>query len=145
MQSRQIIGRPLRGHTGVINSIAFSPDGKTLASGSYDNTIILWDVSAVLNPSVETAEPIGQPLTGYTVTSLAFSPDGKTLASGKNDGTLILWDVSPEAWIEQSCQRAGRNFTQAEWQQYFPGEEYQITCPQWPLEKTVIPTPSPLP
>ena len=52
-----------------ISSVAFSPDGKTLASGSYDNTIILWDV--------ETGQPIGQPLTGHAswVTSVAFSPE----------------------------------------------------------------------
>ncbi len=85
----------LRGHTNWVNSVAFSPDGKMLASGSNDDTIILWDVS-----QPEAPKQIGQPLKGHTswVESIAFSPDGKMLASGSNDDTIILWDVSqPEA------------------------------------------------
>jgi len=77
----------LSGHTNFSFSVAFSPDGKTLASGGDDYTIILWDV--------ETRQPIGKPLKGHTrnVTSVSFSPDGKTLASGSSDNTVILWDV----------------------------------------------------
>ena len=73
------IGSPLTGHTDPVDSVAFSPDGKTLASGSDDDTVRLWDVA--------TGQQIGSPLTGHTgaVTSVAFSPDGKTLASGSDD------------------------------------------------------------
>jgi len=79
----------LHGHTDRVRSVAFSPDGNTLASGgSEDNTIILWDVA--------TGQPIGQPLTAHTnwVNSVAFSPDGKLLASGSEDRTIILWDTA---------------------------------------------------
>ena len=78
----------LTGHTSSVRSVAFSPDGKTLASGSRDKTLILWDVAS--------RQPLGQPLTGHTdtVVSVAFSPDGRTLASGSWDKTLILWDVA---------------------------------------------------
>src|SRR5262249_40076518 len=78
----------LAGHTNFVLSVAFSPDGKTLASGSGDKTIILWDVAS--------RQPLGAPLTGHTdsVRSVAFSPDGKTLASGSGDKTIILWDVA---------------------------------------------------
>lgn len=77
----------LHGHTSYVRGVAFSPDGKTLASGSDDGTIILWDAN--------TFQPIGQPLIGHTyqVSSVAFSPDGQKLASGSFDGTIILWDV----------------------------------------------------
>ncbi len=65
----------LKGHTAPVYPMAFSPDSKTLASGSDDKTIKLWDMksgkeSATLNGHVA------------SVYSVAFSPDGKTLASG---------------------------------------------------------------
>ncbi|MGC1377644.1 MAG: hypothetical protein WA821_15525 [Anaerolineales bacterium] len=127
----------LKGHTDTVSDIAFSPDGKMLASGSYDKTVILWDIA--------TGQPIGQPLKGHTdsVNSVAFSPDGKTLASGSSDNTIILWDLDPQFWVEKTCQRVGRNFTRAEWAQYGFTEPYRATCPQWPLEAEATPTPAP--
>jgi tetratricopeptide (TPR) repeat protein len=78
----------LHGHPNKVNSVAFSPEGKILASGSRDGTLILWDVAE--------RQPLGQPLTAHKreVMSLAFSPDGKILASGSGDNTVILWDVA---------------------------------------------------
>ena len=75
------------GHSSTVRSVAFSPDGKTLASGSLDNTVKLWDVST--GTELRTLE-------GHSaeVLSVAFSPDGKTLASGSRKGTIKLWDVS---------------------------------------------------
>ena len=74
----------LKGHTEVAYAVAFSPDGKTLASGSLDNTIKLWDVTTGRNTAT---------LNGHSggVTSIAFSPDGNTLASGSMDTTMKLW------------------------------------------------------
>ena len=69
-----------------VQSVAFSPDGTTLASGSHGD-INLWDVA--------TRENIAT-LSGHTkwVFSVAFSPDGTTLASGSQDGTVKLWDIA---------------------------------------------------
>jgi Tol biopolymer transport system component len=77
----------LKGHTRGVAFVAYSPDGKTLASGSLDKTIKLWDVATGKEQAT---------LKGHTdgVRSVAYSPDGKTLASGSDDQTIKLWDVA---------------------------------------------------
>ena len=77
----------LEGHNGGVHSVACSPDGKTVASGSADQTVKLWDVGT----GQQRASLLGH--TG-SVTSVAFSPDGKTLATGSYDRTVRLWSVA---------------------------------------------------
>jgi WD40 repeat protein/energy-coupling factor transporter ATP-binding protein EcfA2 len=76
----------LEGHKDSVWSLSFSPDGKILATGSFDKTIKLWNV--------ETGKEI-RTLIGHdgSVNSVSFSPDGKTLATGSFDKTINLWNV----------------------------------------------------
>ncbi len=76
----------MKGHSQIVLSVTFSPDGKYLASGSRDNTVKLW--------SVESQKEVAT-LQGHTsdVNSVAFSPDGKYLASGSLDKTIKLWSI----------------------------------------------------
>lgn len=82
----ELIGS-LKGHEGWIRSLAFSPDGRYLASGSTDNTVRIWDMT--------TARTV-HTLSGHTdwLGGLAFSPDTRYLASASRDGTVRIWDVA---------------------------------------------------
>ena len=95
--------RLLIGHTGAVNGIAFSPDGKTIATGSDDKTARLW--------SATTGEHIAT-LTGHTddVKGVAFSPDGNTIATGSYDKTVRLWDAKTAVHTSEHSQDTGRGF-----------------------------------
>ncbi|KIO19725.1 hypothetical protein M407DRAFT_222263, partial [Tulasnella calospora MUT 4182] len=76
-----------------VNSVAYSPDGKTIASGCEDGTVHLWDA--------ETGLRVGKPLQGHTgaVNAVAFHPNSSQLSSGSTDGTIRLWDVQTGSGI----------------------------------------------
>jgi WD40 repeat protein len=84
------LSRPLAAGAEVY-LVAFSRDGRTLATGSYGGTVRLWHVADPAH-----LRPLGQALVGGTggIDSVAFSPGGRTLATGSSDGTVRLWDVA---------------------------------------------------
>ena len=78
----------LRGHKDVDNSVAFSPDGAKIISGSQDMIIRVWDASTGIEvlPSLRGHD--------HWIHSVAFSPDGSKIISGSSDATIRVWDVS---------------------------------------------------
>jgi WD40 repeat protein/transcriptional regulator with XRE-family HTH domain len=95
----QTLHRAWQAHTDNIYALAFSPDGRTLASGSWDGAIKLWDMEggALLwtNWSTDSIE------------RLAFAPDGHTLASGGDDATVRLWDAKLGAHLQTLTGHSG--------------------------------------
>jgi len=90
-----------------VSSVAFSPDGKRIVSGSHDMTVRIWDAA--------TGQPIGAPITGHTgpVISVAFSPDVNTIVSGAADNTLHLWPTYPDP-ASAMCNRLSTNMSHHE-------------------------------
>src|SRR5207244_1528238 len=79
--------RILEGHLSAVYALAFAPDGRTLASGSFDRTVRLWETAS------------GQQITAWpghlgSVSGVAFSADGRVAVSGSADTSVLAWDVT---------------------------------------------------
>ncbi|MBC8869737.1 MAG: protein kinase [Planctomycetes bacterium] len=91
---------PTLEHRASINAVAFSPDGKVLLTGGWDNTARLWDP--------KTGNAIGPPLIHDSVLrAVAFSPDGKVVVTHVNDGSAQLWDAETGKPTALSIKRQG--------------------------------------
>ncbi|MGH3930204.1 MAG: WD40 repeat domain-containing protein, partial [Pseudonocardiaceae bacterium] len=119
----------LTGHTGSVLSVAFAPDGHTLATAGGDDSVILWGLS-------DPTQPRQLATFGHTgpVYSVAFAPDGHTLATASNDDSVILWDLTELNYflghvVERACAIAPGGLGREEWARRISGLPYQETCP----------------
>jgi WD40 repeat protein len=90
LSGKFVLEKTLKGHSNLVNSVVISPDGRTLASGSKDETIKIWNIA--------TGQEI-RTLNGHSsfvawVNSVAISPDSRTLASGSEDKTIKIWNIA---------------------------------------------------
>lgn len=130
----------LYGHEGWVGNVIFSPDSSILASGSFDGSVRLWDLTSE-NPAYS---PEVLSTNGEAIVTMAMSSDAHWLVTGGQDGDLTdtqaknlgmprIWPLQAEDLISLACQVAGRNFSFDEWNQYFVGDTYRLTCPDNPL------------
>jgi WD40 repeat protein len=106
----------------MIPDVAFSPDGRILAS-TGDDIVNFWRVSN----GTQLGTPV--PLTGAG-SDIDFSPDGTVLAVPGGGAVHLI--ASPETWPNHACALAGRNLSQDEWNRYRPDVPYAIQCPDLP-------------
>ena len=109
---------------GNIHALAISPNGRTLATGSEDRTVRLWDI--------QTQQAIGTPLPGpgRGVGTVApyFTPDGEALIASYDTGRAYRWDIRTDTLKRHACQVAGRHLTRAEWTEFLPSRDYAPAC-----------------
>ncbi|QRW09231.1 WD40 repeat protein [Ceratobasidium sp. AG-Ba] len=98
MHTGKQVGQPLQGHTGWVNSVAYSHDSAYIVSGSEDKTVRIWDA--------HTGKQVGQPLQGHTllVNSVAYSHDSTYIVSGSLDETVRIWDAHTGKQVGQPLQ-----------------------------------------
>jgi WD40 repeat protein len=127
---------PWIGHMREVSAVAFSADGKTMATGSCgkvagsgacrEGEILLWDVASW--------KPVSPPLRAHRgyVEGLAFGREGQTLLSWGSENQLIAWTVDVDSWKAQACAKANRNLSSEEWGRFLPEESYRKTCANLP-------------
>ncbi|MDJ0705866.1 MAG: hypothetical protein QNJ46_21575, partial [Leptolyngbyaceae cyanobacterium MO_188.B28] len=115
-----------------VNAVAFSADGKRVATASDDGTARVWDVQSgdrlvTLNHDA-------------AVNAVAFSADGAQVATASSDRTARVHWLWSHILAEQLCRRLSRNLTAAEWAKYIQTEltDYSLTCSNLPVHSTVI-------
>lgn len=137
----------LGGHTNWVYDVAFSPDSRWLITSSHDGSLMKWDLS-VANPVMTAVEmPGNTPVLGMAISPIddwliTITRDGDVVGNFGNltniVGIIKFWQLDVPNLEALACQTAGRNLSYTEWQEYFPGEEYRLTCPNNPISPTVI-------
>ena len=129
----QVRGEMTEASLGGVVELTFAHDGSTLAVGSPDGSVTLWDTKSF--------QPIGPPLEGLQLpTSIEFTSDGRSLsvAGLKEDisngserlPSLLRWDLAVDHWVDEACAISNRNLTRAEWTRFLGTTAgYRKTCP----------------
>jgi WD40 repeat protein len=91
-KSHNLIGGPLKGHSGTVNSVCFSPDSHWLVSGCGDKSVRVWDC--------QTGQAAGLPLLGHTEAVRSVCTDGRLIISGSHDETIRIWDLATGKQID---------------------------------------------
>ena len=103
----------------------YAPDGSQIASVRTDR-VSLWD-----GATGEYLASLPLPAnSGYV--SIAYLEDSSGLVIAASDGRTWTADTRTDTWTDRACAIAGRNLTEAEWEQFFPSSDYHVTCPEWP-------------
>jgi WD40 repeat protein/DNA-binding SARP family transcriptional activator/energy-coupling factor transporter ATP-binding protein EcfA2 len=121
--SGEALRPPVVGHSAMVWTMTYSPDGSRIVTTAFDGSASLWDGA--------TGELLGTVLLPERVVAEAeFASDGHTVVIATGYGSVYLWDPSVSHARLFACKLAGRDFTRIEWEEAFGDRPYQETCPQ---------------
>jgi hypothetical protein len=128
--TRKLVGR--LPHPAIVHTVAFDPDGTTLATVD-DDKVRLWDLASMrqIGPALPRPEQQANGAASGGVNRfnlVEFDPSGNHLIALYQIGAAIVWDVDRTLWERRACAVAGRPLTQNEWKQLLPGRSYRPAC-----------------
>lgn len=130
-----VLAGPLAPNLGISAQMSESDDGRNLAvslnGGQAAGQVSIWDVEqgAAIGSSFNWLPSLSRGKSD----EVFLAADASFLVTS-SDAATVVWDLNVSLWAEKICEAAGRNLTEAEWTKYFPGREYETTCPQWPAK-----------
>ena len=118
------VSQRLHAHDGFVESITFAPDYASFVTTGQDGAVKLWD--AATQQLLASVLPLGP---NNRVRASFLAADRVLIVY--DTGEIFEWDPRPDAWEAYACKVAGRNLTEAEWDELFPGQAYRVTCPDF--------------